>query len=171
MPEVDKPVPFARRMLAVLYDSIAVFTLIYFSAFIPIVAAGRIIEPGNPVLTVYVLIVMFGYFGLCWTHGRSLGMQAWKLRIVAGGGERYPNWREASLRFVGAGLSLGLGLAAYALLREHGGRLASLGLLLGLGGYLPALFDAEQGSFHDRLSATRLRQWVNARDDSRSAPP
>lgn len=141
MPEVDKPVPFPRRMMAVLYDTIAVFTVVYFLSFIPVVAAGRIIEPGNPFMSVYVVVVIYGYFALCWTRGRTLGMQAWKLVILAENGERRPTLGEATLRFFGALVSFALGGA----------------------GYVAALFDRDQRSWHDRWSHTRLVLRVTAR--------
>lgn len=144
MPEVDKPVPFPRRMMALLYDSIAVFTVVYFSMFIPVVAAGRIIEPGNPFMSAYMLAVIYGYFALCWTRGRSLGMQAWKLVIVAGEGGRRPTLSEATLRFLAAAVSIAAGGA----------------------GYLAALFDREHRAWHDRWSHTRLVLRLTVRDDS-----
>ncbi len=144
MPEVDKPAPFPRRMMALLYDTIAVFTLVYFSMFIPVVVAGGIIEPGNLLLTAYMLAVIYVYFGVCWRRGRTLGMQAWRLAIVAGDGERRPDWREISVRFVGAMVSQALCGA----------------------GYLAALFDAENRTWHDRWSRTRLVLRVTVRDDS-----
>lgn len=147
MPEVDKPVPFPRRMMAVLYDAIAVFTVVYFLSFIPVVVAGRIIEPGNPFMSAYVMTVIYGYFVLCWTRGRTLGMQAWKLVILAEGAERRPTLREASLRFVGA-------LACFT---------------LGGIGYLAALFDRDRRAWHDRWSHTRLVLRVTARDGSKTA--
>ena len=146
MPEVDKPVPFPRRMMAVLYDTIAVFTVVYFSMFIPVVAAGRIIEPGNPFMSAYMIAVIYGYFVLCWTRGRTLGMQAWRLVIVAGESGRRPQLGEASMRFLGAAVSFALGGA----------------------GYLAALFDRDQRAWHDRWSHTRLLLRLTGRDDSKT---
>ena len=143
VPEIKKSAPFPRRMMALLYDAIAVFTLVYFAAFIPVLVAGGIIEPGHPLLTVYVLVVVFAYFGICWRRGRTLGMQAWRLEIVAGDGERRPQWREICVRFAGAMLSQ---------------------VLCGAG-YLAALFDAENRTWHDRWSHTRLVLRVTERGD------
>ena len=143
MPEVDQPVPFPRRMMALLYDAIAVLTMVYFAMFIPVVTAGRIIEPGNPFMSAYMLAVIYGYFALCWTRGRTLGMQAWKMVIVADAGTRRPNLGEASLRFLGAAVSVALGGA----------------------GYIAALFDREHRAWHDRWSHTRLVLRLTARDD------
>jgi uncharacterized RDD family membrane protein YckC len=144
VPEVDKPVPFPRRVMAVLYDAIAVFTVVYFLSFIPVVAAGGIIEPGNPFMSAYVMAVVYGYFAVCWTRGRTLGMQAWKLVILADEGGHRPNLRQATLRFLGAALSVGLAGA----------------------GYVAALLDKEHRSWHDRWSHTHLVLRVTAPDDS-----
>ena len=130
-------------MMALLYDAIAVFTLVYFAAFIPVLLAGGIIAPGHPLLTVYMLVVIFAYFGICWRRGRTLGMQAWRLEIVAGNGERRPRWSEISARFAGALLSL---------------------LLCGAG-YFAALIDAQHRTWHDRWSQTWLVLRVTGRGD------
>jgi uncharacterized RDD family membrane protein YckC len=90
--------------------------------------------PGDHLFQLYLLIIAFGFFGLFWTlAGRTLGMQAWRLRLVTLDGGR-PGWREASIRFAAALLSW---------------------LPLGLG-YLWALFDPQKRTWHDRLSGTRL---------------
>ena len=129
-------------MMAVLYDAIAVFTVVYFSMFIPVVAAGGIIAPGNPLMSAYMLAVIYGYFVVCWTRGRTLGMQAWKLVILAGEGGRRPTFGEASVRFGSAALSMALGGA----------------------GYLAALVDGERRTWHDRWSHTWLRLRVTVPD-------
>jgi len=126
--------PLPRRLIAVLYDAIAAFTVVYFASFAPVLAVGSTIVSGNPLFTLYAAGVLFGYFGLCWTRGRTLGMQAWKLAIVSSRTAQPPSWREAAVRFGGAAVSLGCG---------------------GLG-YLAALFDAEGRTWHDRWSHTRI---------------
>ena len=133
-------------MLALLYDAIAVFTLLYFAAFIPVVAAGgAALAPGNPLFFIYLVVVMFGYFGVCWTRGRTLGMQAWKLEIIATSADRSPTWPEALRRFLAAGCSL-----------------AAFGL-----GYAAALWDRDKRTWHDRWSHTRvIRRHITASDNS-----
>ena len=124
---------FGRRMAALLYDLIAVLTVLYFAAFVPVLVAGSALNAGNPLFTLYLLIVMFGYFWVSWVRGRTLGMQAWKLSIQTSAGGR-PQLRHCALRFAAAALSAAL---------------------FGLG-YLAALFDAEHRTWHDRASSTRL---------------
>lgn len=121
-------------MIALLYDAIAAFTVAYFAGFIPVVASGMPINSGNPLFTLYLLLVIFSYFGACWTRGRTLGMQAWKLEIVSTRAARPPGWGESLLRFVGALISF---------------------LCLGLG-YLSALIDPLGRTWHDRWSHSRI---------------
>ena len=146
MPASLSPVAFPRRILALLYDAIAVFTLLYFAAFVPVVAAGgTALAPGNPLFLAYLLAVMFGYFGVCWTRGRTLGMQAWKLEIIAASTDRPPTWLEALRRFLGAACSF-----------------AAFGL-----GYAAALWDCDKRTWHDRWSHTRLvRRRITASGNS-----
>ena len=127
-------VAFPRRMIALVYDAIAVFTVTYFAGFIPVVAGGAPISAGNPLFTLYVLAIVFGYFGACWTRGRTLGMQVWKLEIVSVRAARPPTWPESLWRFGGALVSF---------------------LCFGLG-YLAALWDPQGRTWHDRWSRTRI---------------
>lgn len=140
-------VTLARRLIALVYDAIAAFTLVYFAGFIPVVAAGgEALAPGNVLFALYLIAVWFGYFGLCWTRGRTLGMQAWKLELVSTRvGARRVTWGQALVRFAGAALAL-----------------APAGA-----GYLAACFDAHGRTWHDRLSHTRLvRRPLNASADA-----
>ncbi len=128
-------VSFPRRLAALLYDIVAVFTMLYFASFVPVLAAGGdAITPGNPLFVIYLLVIAFGYFGLSWTRGRTLGMQAWKLEIRACADTRRLTWKEALIRFAGAALSI-----------------AIFGF-----GYFSALTDPENRTWHDRLSKSRL---------------
>lgn len=116
-----------------MYDAIALFTVLYFAAFVPVIAAGGALAPGNPLFTLYLLGVAFAYFWLSWRRGATLGMQAWKLSITDAAGN-HPGAATCARRFAAAGLSL-----------------APAGL-----GYLTALARADRRTWHDRLSATWL---------------
>lgn len=141
-------VSFRRRIAALIYDAIAVTAVVYFAAFVPVLAAGgKALEPGNPLMSLYLLAVIFAYFAVSWRRGRTLGMQAWKIRIVDAAGA-YPGWQAVLVRFFAAALVIGLG---------------------GLG-YLVSLFDSERRTWHDRWSGTRLVLDATVRDDSYKDP-
>jgi uncharacterized RDD family membrane protein YckC len=81
-----------------------------------------------------LVAVMIAFHVGFWTHGgQSLGMRAWRLRVV--------RWDGAPLRL------------SDALLRYAAAWLSALPLGLG---FLWSLWDAEGYTWHDRWSRTRL---------------
>ena len=83
---------------------------------------------------VYLFLVLLWYFTWFWTHGgQTLGMRAWRLKLVGRHGEPV-RWSQTVVRFAAAILSA-----------------AALGL-----GYLWALVDPQGCRWHDRLSGTQL---------------
>ena len=124
-----------RRLAALVYDAIAVLTILYIASFLPVIATdGEAITPGNPLFISYLIGIAFGYFGTCWTRGRTLGMQAWHLEIESTSAAQRIGWAESLIRFVTAGFSL-----------------AVFGL-----GYVAAVLDPENRTWHDRLSKSRI---------------
>jgi uncharacterized RDD family membrane protein YckC len=82
---------------------------------------------------VYLVAVTVIFYAAFWTRGETLGLRAWKLRLVGPDG-RPPGWGRALLRCAAAVLSW---------------------LPLGLG-FFWVLFDRDRRAWHDRLSGTRL---------------
>ena len=143
MPAVytDSSPGFARRCAALAYDSLLLAALwLAVSALVLALSGGWLAEPNRPLWLVYVLratlVLVTGlFFGNFWTHGgQTLGMRAWRLRLVSGAGAGPVCWRQALLRLAAACLSAG-----------------ALGL-----GFFWVLIDREQRSWHDRLSGTHL---------------
>lgn len=124
-----------RRLAAMVYDALLLLALFMVGtlAVLPL-THGKAIPPGNPIYTTYLLLIGFLFFGWFWTHGgQTVGMRAWRVRLVQANGEAV-TWNKALLRFAAALLSW-----------------AVCGL-----GFLWALFDPEHLAWHDRLSGTRL---------------
>lgn len=81
---------------------------------------------------VYLLAICLLFFGWFWVHGgQTLGMRAWRLKVVNPDGTTV-TWRRAVIRFFSALLSW---------------------IPLGLG-YLWVLVDKEKRAWHDHLSDT-----------------
>ena len=138
--------PLWRRIAAMLYDSLLVFAIWIMVGFAVLSAFGleqaRTLEGETVVLdalvknTLFVAMVISAYlfFGFFWTNsGQTLGMQAWRIRVVRTDGGRI-SWKQAAIRFVSAPPSL---------------------LLLGLG-YWWSLLDPARRSVPDQLSGTRI---------------
>ena len=132
-----------RRLAAMLYDTLLVLPLVMVSVALMlglrIVLTGApvddTLEPLNPYLVqaISVLTVM-AFF--CWfwlKSGQTLGMQAWRIKLVDFHGKPPTLWRVA-LRCLAAVLSI-----------------ACVGL-----GYLWCLVDRRRRYWHDYLSGTEL---------------
>ena len=83
---------------------------------------------------VIIVVTVIGFFSIFWVkNGQTLGMQAWRIKLVTVDGETL-TMKHCLLRAFGAMLSI-----------------ACLGL-----GYLWCLFDRQKRYWHDSLSGTRL---------------
>jgi uncharacterized RDD family membrane protein YckC len=85
-------------------------------------------------LQAWLFAVAYAYFAISWARvGATIGMRAWKLKLVREDGARV-DMRTAALRFVLALLSLAL---------------------LGCG-FWYAWFDPDRRTWHDRVCGTRM---------------
>lgn len=130
-----------RRALALLYDGLLLIALWFgVSALVLAVSAGLLAEPGRPLWLAYIhrislVLVTVGFFGGFWTHGgQTLGMRAWRLRLVSSTGHGAVNWKQSVLRLASACLSVG-----------------AFGL-----GFFWMWIDPKRHTWHDRLSGTEL---------------
>jgi uncharacterized RDD family membrane protein YckC len=125
-----------RRLLAICYDVLLLFGVLFVAAiplaFLPeAVKSLRVARLGSQGYLLAVCAVFFVWF---WTHGgQTLGMRAWRVRLVASDGGKV-SLRQAIQRFF-AGL---LSLACFGL------------------GFIWLVFDRDGLAWHDRLSKTRL---------------
>jgi uncharacterized RDD family membrane protein YckC len=101
-----------RRLAAIFYDSlVALAIMMVATALLLPFTGGRAVPPGTIIYDIYLVTVVYLYFAYCWRFGgQTLGMRAWKIRIVADG---EVTWTQTFVRFFGAIpsiLCLGLGL-------------------------------------------------------------
>jgi uncharacterized RDD family membrane protein YckC len=131
---------FGRRFAALIYDALllAALMLIFTTAAVMLITRSAILpETAGPWVYVYrgaLIGIILGYYVINWMRsGQTLGMRAWRLRIVNEEGKR-------------------IGMRA-ALLRSLCGVLAWAPAALGV---LWLYIDAEHLAVHDRLSRTRV---------------
>ena len=137
-----------RRVGALVYDGLLVIAMALTTAGVANLFAPRPVIPegaetvslegmqtvSGPVLGSLLLLQTFAFFAFFWrAHGRTLGMQAWRLRVIDASGHRI-TLTQATQRFVVAIPSL---------------------LLFGLG-YLWRFVDASELTWPDRASGTRV---------------
>jgi uncharacterized RDD family membrane protein YckC len=139
LPALSAP-GIARRIAAMLYDGLLLVALWFsITALLLAVSGGQLANPDRPLWLLYalrvslLLVTVLFYTGF-WTHGgQTLGMRAWRLKLVNTSNGPV-SWKQALGRFAAAIPSIGL---------------FGLGLLW-------ILLDQERRAVHDRLSGTRL---------------
>jgi uncharacterized RDD family membrane protein YckC len=129
------PCGFFRRLAIIVYDSAIVVSLLMLATMLAMLAGfGGRTAMKDPVYTAYLLAIWFFYLAWCWHRGgMTVGMRAWRVRIVDEKGNR-PGWRKSAIRFLVSLLSA-----------------AAAGI-----GFLWALADSRKRTWHDILSRTRL---------------
>jgi uncharacterized RDD family membrane protein YckC len=134
-----KPAGLLRRFAAILYDCLLVLALLVLDTLLFIgLRGGEAVEIGSNLLyQLSMAALVYIYFVGYWTYrGRSLGMQAWGLRVALPD-DQLVGFLAASLRFVAALISW---------------------LPAGLG-FLWQLWDKDKLTWHDRWSGTRLTHY------------
>jgi uncharacterized RDD family membrane protein YckC len=124
------PAPLWRRLAAAVYDLFPLLALWMATAGLFLLAAHGDVDAAHPpaayryALRVALLVVTAAYFVLSWSRGgQTIGMRAWRLRVVAADGGALP-WPRALLRFavaVPALLAGGLGFLWCLVEREQRG--------------------------------------------------
>ena len=159
------PATIIKRLLAVIYDSFLLIAVLFLAmAVMLLVSGGYQFQAGNPLMTVYLLVVSYIFFGWFWTHGgQTLGMRAWKLQVQQHTGEAI-TWHQAAIRFISAlpawiVLFLGVALAADIPLHAHPW-LAQLSRLpewlILIVGIVWLVLDQWPNGWRDKASGTRI---------------
>jgi uncharacterized RDD family membrane protein YckC len=141
MPVIDvshaKSPGLLRRLAVTLYDLLGLLALLMFAAALIVIPYQLVFDgplyasPAYPLFLVYLLAVVVAYYSYFWTAGRfSIGMRAWRVRLVTRAGE--PLSLSDALRRLGWGLAT----------------LVPLGLI-------SMYLDPDRLSWQDRLSGTR----------------
>jgi uncharacterized RDD family membrane protein YckC len=124
-----------RRLAAFCYDLLLLTALVVCFTLIVLAARlGAAVPPGTWWFAVSLLAIAAAFFCGFWAHGgQTLGMRAWRIRVVRDDGGAL-TWLRAAARF---------GLAVVTTLP------AGLGLWW-------SIFDSRKRALHDRWSGTRV---------------
>jgi len=129
------PCGLGRRCLVMLYDGLIVVALLMLAAAVALPLDRGQQQAGVDFLyTTYLLGVWFLYLAWNWRRaGMTLGMRAWRVRLLAEDGKPL-GWFRCAIRF-------GVSLASFAVLGA---------------GFAWSLADPRRRCWHDRASRTRL---------------
>jgi uncharacterized RDD family membrane protein YckC len=130
-----EPAPIWRRVAAFCYDSLLLTAIaVCFTLAVLAVRLGVAVPPGSWWFPLCLLAIAAAFFCTFWARGgQTLGMRAWRIRVVRDDGSLL-SYAQALARF-------GAGLVALVP--------AGLGLWWGL-------LDAAKRGWHDRWTGTRV---------------
>lgn len=155
------PCPLWRRLLALVYDLLAVVAIVMVVGLLcQLATGGRLISTGAQTTIAWWYRplqagVVSAYFVVSWLRGgQTLGMRPWHLRVTARDGTQ-PSLRQALVRVVVAGAPLAL-LALAPLLGLRGALWAAL--IAWAAWFAVALFDPRRRALHDLAAGTEVRQ-------------
>lgn len=160
------PAGLLRRLGALLYDTLLSAAIAFVATLLLLPLSG-----GEAILVstrgfaghayhACLLALVFGYFGLGWTRGgQTLGMKAWRIRLVAADGQRV-TWADAAVRFtIGVTFALLALVGAWQLAKPRWSVADAVALFL----FAPALFnlawiriDRSARSFQDLAGDVRV---------------
>lgn len=100
------PASLIRQFAAMLYDSLLISAILFVVVGISIAFnQGEAIE-NRPIIYLSLFLVVLVFYGWFWSRsGQTLGMRAWKVRIISEFGGN-PSWSTCSLRIVFAIFSI-----------------------------------------------------------------
>ncbi len=127
-----------RRLFAIFYDMFLLIAIYFMVSYVAIfLNHGKAIESSDTFYPLFVMVIVglsYLYFAWFWIHGgQSLGMKTWQIQLRAED-TAVIDWKIAAIRFVSALISW-----------------AVVGM-----GFLWALFDSKNRSWHDLASKTVL---------------
>jgi uncharacterized RDD family membrane protein YckC len=144
-----EPASLFKRCAAFTYDLLLLVGLAAAFTLLAVLLHGGAIAPGSLWLQFALLAIVTVFFCGFWVHGgQTLGMRAWRIRVVAQDGTPL-SWPRAVLRFAAGVLAL---------------------LPLGLGLWW-GIFDAQRRGWHDRLTSTRVVRVPSLAVTSPAPPP
>lgn len=121
-----------RRTAAMVYDGLLLIAIWMIAATVVILPLDGAVAPGNTLFQLYLMLIAWIYFAICWRKGQTLGMKAWRIRLIAP--QPRVGWVTTVVRFSVA--------------------IASL-FCFGLG-FLWSLFHPRRATWHDLASGTFL---------------
>jgi uncharacterized RDD family membrane protein YckC len=154
------PCPLWRRLLALLYDLLAVIAIAAMMGLACQIAThGRLFDAQGDSLTWWFqplqYLAISAYFVASWLRGgQTLGMRPWRIRVTSKTATP-PSWRQAAIRLIVAWLPI-FALELRPMIGLPGAVYAALGGWALW--FAVALIDGRRRALHDILAGTELRR-------------
>lgn len=131
-----KPASLFRKIAAGIYDIFIIFALLLLATSLALlINQGQSLKPYSFLFTFYLILIIGFFYCWFWTHGgQTIGMQAWKIKVVDQNLNAL-SWPQAIKRFIFALPCVGF---------------------FGLGFLSCLFFNKNKLSVHDFASSTRV---------------
>ena len=157
--------PVWRHLVAMVYDLFLIVPLLMLTSAALLAvhgpvetAATRSVPAWQQWLLGYAALI--GFYGVFWRQkGQTLGMQAWRVKLVSRVGLAPISWQQATIRVISASVPLILALIPYVFfdIRSAGIVLYVTSGIIASSGFLWRWTNTERLYFHDYVSQSHLR--------------
>jgi len=149
-----------KRFLAAFYDSFLILATAFIATALTLpFTKGNVSASNNIYMSLYLLLVVYLFCGWFWTHGgQTLGMRAWKQRLISKTGSSV-NWQQSFIRFITAVPAWFLFLVGIILWVKEDIALSITSIpawLFTLAGFVWVLLNMRNNSWQDKLSGTEV---------------
>lgn len=123
MSVIAHPAPLWRRLAALIYDALLLIAILMLATALSTLFAN-LVAPGlqeqqpdylshHPLHQLWLLLCWFGYYAISWRKsGQTVGMKAWRLRLIDQQQQKI-SWWQCLKRFFAALLGLGFVTAPF----------------------------------------------------------
>ena len=166
--EADKSsprVPFWRHLLAMVYDLFLIIPLLMVTSAVLVAIHGPTETAAVRTVPAWqqwslACVALIGFYGTFWRQkGQTLGMQAWRVKLVPSGTSTTVTWGQAAGRVIVASMPFILGLMPYLVfdVNDAGAWIYITTAVIASCGFLWRFFNEDRLYLHDLVTATELR--------------
>ena len=158
-------VPFWRHLLAMVYDLFLIIPLLMVTSAVLVAIHGPTETAAVRTVPAWqqwslACVALIGFYGTFWRQkGQTLGMQAWRVKLVPSGTSTTVTWGQAAGRVIVASMPFILGLMPYLVfdVTHAGAWIYITTALIASCGFLWRFFNEDRLYLHDLVTGTELR--------------
>lgn len=158
-------VPFWRHLLAMVYDLFLIIPLLMVTSAVLVAIHGPTETAAVRTVPAWqqwslACVALIGFYGTFWRQkGQTLGMQAWRVKLVPSGTSTTVTWGQAAGRVIVASMPFILGLMPYLVfdVNDAGAWIYITTAVIASSGFLWRFFSEDRLYLHDLVTGTELR--------------
>ena len=158
-------VPFWRHLLAMVYDLFLIIPLLMVTSAVLVAIHGPTETAAVRTVPAWqqwslACVALIGFYGTFWRQkGQTLGMQAWRVKLVPSGTSTTVTWGQAAGRVIVASMPFILGLMPYLVfdVNDAGAWIYITTTVIASCGFLWRFFNEDRLYLHDLVTGTELR--------------